>query len=64
MAGKKTAKVASHGKSTGVFTPRACVVCHKPITAAKDYLVVLAMEWVNNSFMKKQKNCHRACVKI
>lgn len=64
MAGKKTAKISSSGKAAGVFTPRSCAVCQKPITAAKDYIVVLAMEWGNNHFMKKQKNCHRACVKV
>ena len=66
MAGsKKPAKLAVKGHAPSrAFPIKICAKCGKTITAAKDYVPLQEMSWMNNRFSRKQLDCHRACIKI
>ena len=65
MAGKKPAKSAVKGNALRRSCPiKLCAKCGKTITAAKDYVPLQEMSWMNNRFSRKQLDCHRACIKI
>lgn len=65
MAAKKPAKLAiKGGGSTRHFAPKECHKCGKEISASKDYITFLEMNWVNNHFARRYRNTHRACIKV